>query len=190
MYIALPPLRDRRGDIPSLVGHFLEKLGRSLGKQISSVSESVMARFLSYSWPGNVRELEHVLEGALNMAWDQDLITADHLRSHFYTGPESRIPKQADVLEPQHPGHDGSAAAILPALPPPPAGRPNGAGDMLPEGQTLVQTQQARELQAIRQAMARQRGNVTRAAAKLGISRQLLHYKLRKYAIDRRQFLS
>ncbi len=62
--IKLPPLRDRRGDIPFLVGHFLSKLQRKHYKTAMSVSDEVMDIFMENSWPGNIRELEHELEYA------------------------------------------------------------------------------------------------------------------------------
>lgn len=60
----LPPLRERREDIPLLVNHFLAKLNRKYGKQVRGVDPKVLTRFQQYSWPGNIRELERVLEYA------------------------------------------------------------------------------------------------------------------------------
>ncbi len=63
--IELPPLRDRREDIPALVRHFLEAYSRENGKEIEGVSEDVMEILESHEWPGNVRELENVIERAV-----------------------------------------------------------------------------------------------------------------------------
>jgi len=60
--IALPPLRERREDIPLLVEHCLQRLSRSMHKSVREVAPEVMAELQSYAWPGNVRELENVLE--------------------------------------------------------------------------------------------------------------------------------
>ncbi|WP_194777648.1 sigma-54-dependent Fis family transcriptional regulator [Pararhodonellum marinum] len=60
--IHLPPLRERKEDIPPLVHHFLGKYQKKLGKQVAGVSNKVMTQLTSYPWPGNIRELEHVLE--------------------------------------------------------------------------------------------------------------------------------
>ncbi len=60
--IMLPPLRDRRGDIPVLVAHFLEKYGTMVGKANVGISNQSLLELEDYSWPGNVRELEHVIE--------------------------------------------------------------------------------------------------------------------------------
>src|SRR5271154_4281411 len=68
--ISLPPLRERREDIPALVTHFVEILGRRIRKQIDYVSPETMAGFQSYPWPGNVRELENMIERAVILAND------------------------------------------------------------------------------------------------------------------------
>ena len=63
--IALPPLRDRREDIPLLAAHFLEKFSEQMGKAITGVSNEAMALLSRYDWPGNIRELENALERAV-----------------------------------------------------------------------------------------------------------------------------
>ena len=62
--IGLPPLRERRGDIPLLVDHFRVLFNRSFNKNIQSISNPVLDAFMAYAWPGNVRELEHTVEHA------------------------------------------------------------------------------------------------------------------------------
>jgi two-component system response regulator HydG/two-component system response regulator AtoC len=64
MTIRMPPLRERKDDIPLLAQHFLEKMNRIEGKQIQGLDETVMDAFLRYDWPGNVRELENIIERA------------------------------------------------------------------------------------------------------------------------------
>jgi formate hydrogenlyase transcriptional activator len=66
--IVLPALRDRKEDIPTLVSHFIDKMSKKTGKNISSISERAMKELLDYAWPGNVRELEHLIERSLLMA--------------------------------------------------------------------------------------------------------------------------
>ncbi len=63
--IDLPPLRERREDIPLLVQHFLKKYARENDKQIDRVSAAAMELLMDYIWPGNVRELENVIERAV-----------------------------------------------------------------------------------------------------------------------------
>ena len=63
--INVPALRERKEDIPALVNYFVGKYARQLGKQIETVSESVMRALVAYPWPGNIRELENVIERAV-----------------------------------------------------------------------------------------------------------------------------
>jgi two-component system NtrC family response regulator len=63
--IDVPPLRDRRSDIPFLVAHFVKKFGEKLGRSVADVDPEVMSSLYRYSWPGNVRELENVIERSL-----------------------------------------------------------------------------------------------------------------------------
>ncbi len=75
--ITVPPLRDRKGDIPSLVSHFIEKLRGRTCATATEASNEAMHRLSSYNWPGNVRELENVIERALVMADGSTLEAAD-----------------------------------------------------------------------------------------------------------------
>jgi DNA-binding NtrC family response regulator len=80
--IILPPLRDRKDDIPLLVNHFINKLNKKLNKNIHAISEDVQEIFMDYNWLGNVRELEHTLEHAF-IVCRQDTITVDNLPANF-----------------------------------------------------------------------------------------------------------
>ena len=66
--VRIPPLRERSGDIPLLVKHFLAQLQRKLAKPLQAVTEEGMQRLKAYPWPGNIRELQNVLERACVMA--------------------------------------------------------------------------------------------------------------------------
>ncbi len=68
--VHMPPLRDRREDIPLLVDHFLEKYNREAGRNVTRVPREAMDALLAYSWPGNVRELENCIERAVVMSRD------------------------------------------------------------------------------------------------------------------------
>jgi len=63
--VVLPPLRERRGDIPQLASHFMEVFARRMGKRIGPIPQDILDAFLSYSWPGNVRELQNLIERAV-----------------------------------------------------------------------------------------------------------------------------
>ncbi len=63
--VVLPPLRERREDIPQLATHFVEVFARRMNKRIDHIPEGVLDAFVSYSWPGNVRELQNLIERAV-----------------------------------------------------------------------------------------------------------------------------
>ncbi len=63
--INIPPLRDRKEDIPFLAKHFVAKLSKDLGSRVESISDAAIQRLMEYHWPGNVRELENVIERSL-----------------------------------------------------------------------------------------------------------------------------
>ena len=76
--IAIPPLRERRGDISSLVQHFIEKKSREMGLQgIPTLVPGALDRLMAYSWPGNVRELENAVERALILSRGEPLAFGD-----------------------------------------------------------------------------------------------------------------
>ena len=63
--IRIPPLRERREDIPLLAAHFVERLAHELGKDVGEISEGALRILMDYNWPGNVRELENAIERAM-----------------------------------------------------------------------------------------------------------------------------
>jgi formate hydrogenlyase transcriptional activator len=76
--IEVPPLRNRKDDIPSLTGHFLRKFSQRMGKRIHRISPAVYDQFVHYEWPGNVRELANVMERAVILC-QGDTIQTTHL---------------------------------------------------------------------------------------------------------------
>ena len=104
--IHLPPLLERRQDVPLLVHHFLGRLGERLGKRVTAVSDSVLEVFARHTWPGNVRELENVLEHAVVLA------RGDVIRRRDLPAGLLAAPGQA----PPTPGFGGELAAIEDAL--------------------------------------------------------------------------
>ena len=78
----IPPLRERRDDIPPLCRYFLNKFAKELNKAVEYVSDEVISLFMSYDFPGNVRELEHIVERAVILA-DGKTIESRHLPGRF-----------------------------------------------------------------------------------------------------------
>jgi DNA-binding NtrC family response regulator len=91
--IHLPPLRDRREDIPSLASHFLTSHAARYRKPITGFDEAAMKTLLSHAWPGNVRELDHAIEGAVLMATGTTIRAADL----GLAVPASRAPQLEDM---------------------------------------------------------------------------------------------
>jgi len=81
--ITVPPLRQRKGDVPLMVKAFIERYSRKMGKQITSVQKESMKTLQDYPWPGNVRELESVLERAVILCSGPVLQLADKLEISF-----------------------------------------------------------------------------------------------------------
>jgi DNA-binding NtrC family response regulator len=75
--VRLPPLRERRGDVPLLVAHFLHAFNREFRKRVQGADASALARLEAHGWPGNVRELRNVLERAVLLSEGDTLGAAD-----------------------------------------------------------------------------------------------------------------
>lgn len=135
--IELPPLRQRKDDIPLFVNLFLEKYAKAYGKDMPEVSPDAMRRLCSLQWPGNIRQLEHAVEKALIMSDGRTLTSSDF-----------------DIAD------EAVAAA------------PETSG-------TLEQM----ERQAIAAAIRQQAGNMSEVAKQLGITRQTLYNKIKKYGL-------
>jgi two-component system response regulator AtoC len=86
--IHIPPLRERKADIPPLVEYFIDVYNRKLGLQIKGVSQGAMERFLQYPWPGNVRELENIIERAMILT-EGDTIAFEGLLMQVHGDEES-----------------------------------------------------------------------------------------------------
>jgi len=75
--IELPPLRERREDIPLLVQHFINRFDKAPKKKVTGVSEEALKILISYSWPGNVRELENVIQRAMTLCQHEVILPED-----------------------------------------------------------------------------------------------------------------
>ncbi len=86
----VPPLRERREDIPLLVKHFLELYNEKFGKQIRKISDKGMALLGRYSWPGNIRELENVIQRGMVLSYDNVLTDQDLLEVYPALGEKAK----------------------------------------------------------------------------------------------------
>jgi two-component system, NtrC family, response regulator PilR len=104
--IHLPPLRDRREDIPLLVAHFIKKLAREVGRPVKGVTPEAVAVFEQYHWPGNIRELENVVERAMVLGGGE-IIEVDALPASV------RQPRSRDELPVELPAEGIDLEATL-----------------------------------------------------------------------------
>lgn len=99
--IAIPPLRERREDIPLLVEHFIERFARSMNKPIRGISRDALNLLMSYDWPGNVRELQNAIERAVLVCRGREIQPGD-LPLHINDTRELPLGKSLADVERQH----------------------------------------------------------------------------------------
>jgi two-component system, NtrC family, response regulator AtoC len=159
----LPPLRERGQDAILLAEHFLQQFSAKYGKDVRRIDARAREVLLSYPWPGNVRELSHVIERAV--LWSRDsTLNVDHL----------------SVSAPMRVEPDGGGRAPETVEQPLPAVNGPVTQNQLPEGVALGQWERS----VIERAMRDAGGNQTKAAQRLGITRDTLRYRLKKFGIQ------
>ena len=102
-HIELPPLRERREDIPALADHFVRKFSSEMGKRITRISPPAMNVLQQYNWPGNVRELENAVERAMVVAQEPELRESDFtLKTKTSPVPETGGARSLEEVERGH----------------------------------------------------------------------------------------
>ncbi|WP_309639888.1 sigma 54-interacting transcriptional regulator [Methylibium sp.] len=157
--ITIPPLRERTADIAPLVQRFVDKFCELYGKKLRGLTDRALRDVLAHPWPGNIRELENVIERAVLLAPEGGTIEALHL---WGTGSGQQIDKQIDASG-QVTLRRGDALA--------------GLCEQVLEQQIDLASLEQRLLQT---AMQRAKGNLSKAARLLGITRPQLAYRLKK----------
>ena len=179
--VRLPPLRERKGDIPLLVEHFLARFRERLGKpKVGSVSAEAMELLLGYGWPGNIRELENVIERCTLFCDGERVekgdLPPDLLRSMQEPVPTSS-PGQMDAprvpeTTPEEPGEgDDGESETGP-----------GSGDVGLKAQVKEAIAKV-ERDLIVRALGARNGNVTHTARDLKISRKSLQTKMKELGL-------
>ena len=152
--IYLPPLRERKEDIIPLANYFIANFTRKLQKEIIAISPDAKGIFLQYHWPGNVRELKNLIEHIM-ILHDTDIITAEHLPVEFIK-LAAKIGESPGILD-----QPGQGIAVS------------------DDGVDLAEI----EKEFIKKALVTAKGNKTRAAKLLKITRDALRYRMKKLSV-------
>ena len=155
----IPSLRERRGDIPLLITHFVERSAKAMGKSISGVTDAAMEVLTAYRWPGNVRELENVVERAVILTKKAKLDVEDlpeELR--FHSDAPSMAVEDHEEEATADASEDGAGVGLRDAL-------------KMPERDLILKV------------LTEVRWNRSEAAKRLGIHRSTLYHKIRKLGI-------
>ncbi|HEV2799239.1 MAG TPA: sigma-54 dependent transcriptional regulator [Pyrinomonadaceae bacterium] len=177
--IEVAPLRERREDIPALAETFIRLAAERYKMPVRAIAPAAMRRLVEYDWPGNVRELKNAVERAMVLA-EGDELTARDLPEEIRAGRDAQETRAAsanavsDTASHQTASGESGAAA--------------SGGDELPVPFTADFRADRREFERryITRCLEETGGNVTRAAAILGMHRQSLQHKLRELGLARR----
>ena len=154
--ILLPPLRERREDIPLLVTHFLKKTSLENNKKACYVSDDAMEYLMNYYWPGNIRELENAVERAVI------LCKSDTLEADLFPIPGKK-------------GHPAAIHLKFSETPDLVAGESGSLSDAV----------EAIEKKMIQEALRANAGNQRKTAKALGVTERILGYKIKNYGLSR-----
>jgi two-component system nitrogen regulation response regulator GlnG len=159
----VPPLRERREDIPLLVAYFLNRFAAELQIVNPLVAETALEPLCQYDWPGNVRELEHCIHRALIFARGHPIQAADLIALLGSDGPTPQPGERFDLQQLAH-----SVRSFLEH-----SGSQRPLDELLETVERLVLTE----------VLGRCEGNQSQAARLLGIPRPTLHARLRKHGL-------
>ncbi len=153
----VPPLRDRKEDIPSLVREFLAEFGKQYGRQHVEITDDALAALRQYHWPGNVRELRNLVERVLILNPRVQRIERKHLPMLVYREPARDPARGVSLRLSLNPADDGSP--------------------------TLSEAREAYERDYILKKIDEHNGNMTRAAESLGLERSHLYRKMKTLGV-------
>ncbi len=162
--IKVPPLRERRDDIPLMMDWFLQRFCKKYDKVITGFRERGVDALRNYRWPGNIREMENMIERAVILADDGGALDLCHL---FTAGEE--LDASSFVLRPN--GNIDSNSES------------DEEEDAVASTQATLSSLADTEVESLRRAVAEAKGNLALAARLLGISRPTMAYRLRKYGL-------
>ena len=167
--LTVPPLRDRREDIPELAQSFIDYISTRIGSFVTKIDKQSVQKLSGYHWPGNVRELFNVLERAMLLCEDET-ITADILPLHFDTG--HLVPDES------HPA-GGEKQEIL---------RLNEGWPERPLKEVRREMCQQFELKYLSRLLRMTEGKVSEAARRAGINQRALYTKMKQYGLSKEDY--
>jgi two-component system, NtrC family, response regulator AtoC len=194
--INLPPLRDRREEVPILTDYFLKKYSVQYNKPCSEISAETMRLFMDYDWPGNVRELENLIKRAVVLGSEapirKEISHGIAMAAHrVHAGHQPAIAGLPAAGHPMAPRANGSPAAAAAAAPAPalptPAELANAAADAGNYSLKDISREAARqaERELIFKMLQHTRWNRKETAEILGISYKALLYKIKENGLDK-----
>ncbi|MGI8930453.1 MAG: sigma-54-dependent transcriptional regulator [Candidatus Limnocylindria bacterium] len=200
IHIHMPPLRERKEDVPHLVEHFLTKYLYAAAAMPTTITNEALERLLAHNWPGNVRELENAIERAVvlsrgnpitlaHLPFDDQRETRDRARlvqrRSRLEDDEVALDERREVLESDEALTTADETAAGTSNGNGSTGDGNGEGNGHSDGVSgpFKERVAALERQLIQEALERAGGNRTKAAEELGIYRRLLYAKIREYGL-------
>ena len=182
--ILIPPLKERKSDIFLLAHHFIAKYNAAYGKNVLAMEDDITTFFLDYDWPGNVRQLKHCIECAVNLVSPgETTIKEKHLPFYIKENKPKRYYLEFQNIDKTV---DGNALSQpfqkeTPSSPVYFSERLTVANAAAKDN--IVDAIEEKEKENIIQAMLRNGGNISKSARDLGMSRQTLTYRMKKYGI-------
>jgi transcriptional regulator with PAS, ATPase and Fis domain len=152
--LKIPPLRERRDDIPLIFTYMLNTMGLEWRKPVHTVDPAVITLLQQYHWPGNVRELQNIVERVISLA-DKDIILPEHLPDYIINNHASSFTRLASP-----------------------------ASTSLYERDKIKQSFNERERQQILDYLLQASGNISLAAKQMGMARSTMYRKMRQYNIS------
>ena len=175
--IAVPPLRERRADIPQLVRHFMARVAPPRGTtRINAISEGALAMLGAYDWPGNIRQLENAVFRACVLC-EGDILSEEEF-------PQIRAQVEGVVDLDAAPVAAAAPAVVVPSAPAAEPAAPSFGIVRALDERGNVRTLADIELEMVRLAIDRYQGQMSEVARRLGIGRSTLYRKLKEYGID------
>ncbi|CDX11348.1 Sigma-54 factor interaction domain-containing protein [Mesorhizobium sp. ORS 3324] len=191
--IFVPPLRDRRDDVPYLVRHFMEKVAPAdPRRRLTGISPKALAMLQAYDWPGNIRQLENAVFRASVLA-EGDLLTEEEFPQiraqvegtvNLDAEPASAAGLAADEPQPAEQAGSNGAGVALPESEPPSRPQPRFGTLRALDERGNVRALADVELEMIKLAIDHYNGQMSEVARRLGIGRSTLYRKLKEYGID------